>query len=151
MKIIEGLTCIGGPRAPRKAYIMNIRTTLTTALLGLTLTAALSEAGPKARTAPPVPTAPPSASSRTQRFCQALGTFAYNWALDREDGVLLLAALNASRLWDRQHDTDEDTRALHDDIIIALYNVWDIHPVEARTRTSTHCLQSLTEPSPSRY
>ena len=125
---------------------MKMSTVLTTALLGLTLTGALADAGPKART--PQPT--PLRLSDAEGVCQIYAEYAAEKARERDQGVPLLQALNRSRYADATHHAAEWAKRLHDDIIISVYNDGGIDPNETRVLMTNACLRWMTQPTTGR-
>jgi hypothetical protein len=111
-----------------------MKTTLTTAIvLALALPWSVALAKPR-----PVP--PPTTLSHPEQVCQAYGTFAFNRALDRNNGYPMLYILDASRRYDRQRLSGAEVEAVHDRIIRAVWANPAATPAAIRQTTEAVCL-----------
>jgi hypothetical protein len=111
-------------------------TTLTTAIvLALVLPWSVAVAKPRqAQT-------PPTTLSHTEQVCQAYGTFAFNRALDRNNGYPMLYVLDASRRYDRQRQAGATVEAAHDGLIRAIWANPAVPPAQVRQLTESTCLE----------
>jgi hypothetical protein len=110
-------------------------TTLTTAVLALALSGNVAVAKPRQATPPP------TTLSHREQICQAYGTYAFNRAVDRNQGYPMLYILDASRRYDRQRNAGATVEAVHDRIIRAVWANPAATPAQARQTTEAVCLE----------
>jgi hypothetical protein len=123
--------------------------TLQTVLLASTLLFPAGVlAGPKAK-----PFKTPELSpylTAAEHMCRARATFAYNRALDRNNGSTFTDALLRVREWDAVHGVPQDIRDAHEHIIQVLYTTipW-LTPDVSRQAVEIVCLkESQAAPAP---
>jgi hypothetical protein len=119
---------------------------LPTLILSLTLSTLLfacttALAGPK-----PVVDAP--ALTPAEQTCRAYGVFAFNRAMDRNNGFSLTDVLIASRRYDAANGASLQARQVHELLMRAVYEEVRMSPIQLRHKAELTCLEGTESRTP---
>jgi hypothetical protein len=109
------------------------------------LTVPLAPAASKGRTPAPAPIT--QTLTYVEQFCRAAGAYAFNRAVDRDNGHAYTTILAHARQWDRDQGMPK-LGAYHEQILLRVFSLPDVTPAYARQWEELRCLKILATDAP---